>query len=142
VSEASLVDEAQQAIGDSEKVEAAGVFQPRGTEGSIDVGGVAGAMVGGTVMSEAQQVPRWTLIAVTETHVHAFEAHGKGTSWSVGAPFETWDRDKIAITVHGRFGVRTFEVEDTETGRRFEFETPRFGPAHGSVVLKLLQQEG
>jgi hypothetical protein len=141
VSEESLVEEAQHAIGDAEKVVAAGVFQPRGTEGSIDVGGVAGAMVGRTVMSEAQQVPRWTLIAVTEKRLHAFDAHGKGTGWSAGEPFETWDRDKIAITVHGRFGVRTFEVEDIETGRRFEFETPRFGPAHGTVVLKLLQQE-
>jgi hypothetical protein len=141
VSEASLVDEAQQAIGDGEKVEAAGVFQPRGTEGSIDVGGVAGAMVGGTIMSETQQVPRWTLIAVTESRLHAFEAHAKGTSWGVAGPFQTWDRDKVAITVHGRLGVRTFEVEDTQSGQRFEFETPRFGPAHGSVVVKLLQQE-
>ncbi|MBV9412579.1 MAG: hypothetical protein JO148_13345 [Acidimicrobiia bacterium] len=141
MSEESLVDEAQQAIGDGEKVLAAGVFQPRGTEGSIDVGGVAGAVVGGTVMSETQQVPRWTLIAVTQDRLHAFEAHGKGTSWSVGDPFETWERPKIAITVHGRFGVRTFTVEDIETGRHFEFETPRFGPAHGTVVLKLLQQE-
>jgi hypothetical protein len=140
VSEASLLEEAQQAIGDTEKVLAAGVFQPRGTEGSIDAGGVVGAMVGGQVMSEAEQVPRWTLIAVTQTRLHAFEAHGKGTSWRVGAPFAAWDRDKIAITVHGRFGVRTFEVTDTETGRRFEFETPRFGPAHGTVVVKLLEQ--
>lgn len=141
MSEQSLVEEAQRAIGDAEKVLAAGVFQPRGTEGSIDVGGVAGAMVGGTLMSEAQHVPRWTLIAVTDDRLHAFEAHAKGTSWSVGEPFETWDRHKIAITVHGRFGVRTFEVEDVDTGRRFEFETPRFGPAHGTVVVKLLQQD-
>jgi hypothetical protein len=141
MSEASLVDEAQQAIGDGEKVLAAGVFQPRGTEGSIDVGGMVGAMVGGQVMSETQQVPRWTLIAVTDTRLYAFDAHGEGTGWSAGKPFATWDRDKIGITVHGRFGVRTFEVEDIETGRRFEFETPRFGPAHGTVVVKLLQQD-
>jgi uncharacterized protein YcnI len=141
MSEASLVEAAQQAIGDGEKVLAAGVFQPRGTEGSIDLGGAAGALVGGTIMSETQQVPRWTLIAVTESRLHAFDAHGKGTSWGAGEPFQTWDRAKIGITVHGRFGVRTFEVEDIETGRRFEFETPRFGPAHGTVVLKLLQQE-
>ena len=141
MSEASLVEAAQEAIGDSEKVLAAGVFQPRGTEGSIDVAGATGALLGGQVMSAAEQVPRWTLMAVTDTRLHAFDAHGKGTSWGAGTPFATWDRAKIGITVHGRFGVRTFEVEDIETGRRFEFETPRFGPAHGTVVLKLLQQE-
>jgi hypothetical protein len=141
VSEESLVESAQQAIGDAEKVVAAGVFQPRGTEGSVDLGGATGALIGGTMMSEARQVPRWTLIAVTDTRIHAFDAHGEGTSWGAGAPFETWDRDKVAITVHGRLGVRTFEVEDTETGQRFEFETPRFGPAHGTVVVKLLQQD-
>ena len=104
MSEESLVEAAQQAIGDGEKVLAAGVFQPRGTEGSVDVGGAVGAMVGGTIMSETQQVPRWTLIAVTESRLHAFDAHGKGTSWGAGEPFQTWDRAKIGITVHGRFG--------------------------------------
>jgi hypothetical protein len=53
----------------------------------------------------------------------------------------TFERDKIAITVHGRFGVRTFEVEDTTSGKRYEWEAQRFSPTHGSVVVKLLQQE-
>jgi hypothetical protein len=141
VSESSLVEDAQQAIGGAEKVLAAGVFQPRGTEGSATAAGAVGALAGGRIMSEAERVPRWTLIAVTPTRLHAFEAHGSGTSWRAGAPFAAWDRDKVAITVHGRLGVRTFEVEDTETGQRFEFETTRFGPAHGTVVVKLLEQE-
>jgi hypothetical protein len=141
VSEASLVEQAQQAIGGDEKVLGAGVFQPRGTEGSMTAGGAVGALVGGRVMSEAEQVPRWTLMAVTPTRLYAFEAHGSGVSWRAGTQFAAWDRDKVAITVHGRLGVRTFEVEDTESGQRFEFETPRFGADHGTVVVKLLQQE-
>jgi hypothetical protein len=141
VSESSLVEDAQQAIGGAEKVLAAGVFQPRGTEGSATAAGAVGALAGGRIMSEAERVPRWTLIAVTPTRLHAFEARGSAALFPPSPPFAAWDRDKVAITVHGRLGVRTFEVEDTETGQRFEFETPRFGPAHGTVVVKLLEQE-
>jgi hypothetical protein len=155
MSEASLVEQAQEAIGSQEKVLAAGVFQPRGTSGAMTggfgVGGAAGkigeavlgaaGVMGGRVLSEVEDIPRWTLIAVTPTHLHAFHAHGFGPAFRIGEPLARWRRDKIAFTIHGRVGVRTFEVEDLETGHTYEFETPRFGAVHGAVVLNLLQQE-
>jgi hypothetical protein len=156
MSEESLEQMAQAAVGSGEEVLAAGVFEPRGTSGAglgaLDVGhaagGLAGEVVGaavgafsGRVMAEADAVPRWTLMAVTPAHLYAFVAHGQGIGWRVAERFAVWDRDKIAFTVHGRVGQRIFEVEDLATGRRYEFETARFGPAHGSVVIKLLEQE-
>jgi hypothetical protein len=141
VSEKSLVEQAQAAIGGGEQVQAAGVFQPRGTEGAATAVGAVGALAGGRVMSQAEGVPRWTLMAVTPAHLYAFEAHGQGTSWRVAEPFAKWEREKIAVTVHGRLGVRTFEVEDLGSGQRYEFEAPRFGPAHGTLVIKLLEQD-
>ena len=80
-----------------------------------------------------------TLLAVTPQHLFAFRAeHDDLIGYKVGDPFSTWDRAHIAITVHGRAHVRTFEVEDTQTGEKFEMETPRFSHLHGSVVVKLL----
>jgi hypothetical protein len=141
MSESGMVASAQEAIGSGEKVEAAGVFQPRGTEGAITAAGAIGAVAGGPLAAE-EGVPRWTLIAVTPQHLYAFGAElALGGGVKSLEPFMTFERDKIAITVHGRLGVRTFEVEDTTSGRRFEWEAQRFSPMHGSVVVKLLQQE-
>ena len=46
VSEESLVDAAQQAIGPQEQVLAAGVFQPRGTSGALSGGISVGSALG------------------------------------------------------------------------------------------------
>lgn len=140
-SEDAMVAQAQEAVGSGEKVEAAGVFQPRGTEGAMTAVGAVGVAAGGALAKD-EGVPRWTLIAVTPQHLYAFAAEPAiGGGVSSLEPFATFERDKIAITVHGRLGVRTFEVEDTTSGRRFEWEAQRFSPMHGSVVVKLLEQE-
>jgi len=136
-----MVAQAQEAVGSGEKVEAAGVFQPRGTAGAVTAVGAVGT-VAGHELAKDEGVPRWTLIAVTAQHLYAFAAElALGGGVKSLEPFATFERDKIAITVHGRLGVRTFEVEDTTSGRRFEWEAQRFSPMHGSVVVKLLQQE-
>ncbi len=166
VSEQSLIDDAQGAIGDGERVLAAGVFQPRKASGALTAGTLAGVAlsaipgVGGFaqqaveaatdtggymarhVMADEQGIPVYMLIAVTDQHLFAFKAkHDDILGFKVGQPFATWDRDHIAITVHGRAGVRTFQVDDLKTGEKFELETPRFSPMHGTVVIKLLQQD-
>src|SRR5262249_55136357 len=89
--EAALIALAQDQVAD-ETVSAAGVFQPRGTEAGLEIGeagmssgvghGLAGA-VGGAIslaagsaagrgLSVAEGLPRWTLMAVTPTHLYAF----------------------------------------------------------------------
>jgi len=166
VTEDSLVEAAQQAIGPQEQVLAAGVFQPRGTSGALSGGSLVGGALGlipgvggiarGAVeaagagagyaarhgLADKEGVPVNTLLAVTPQHLVAFRAeHDDLIGYKVGDPFATWDRAHIAITVHGRAHVRTFEIEDTQTGEKFEMETPRFSHLHGSVVVKLLMHD-
>ncbi len=50
------------------------------------------------------------------------------------------DRDQVAITVHSRVSVRTFEVEDLHTGQKWEFESPRL-TGHLKFVLDALHAD-
>src|ERR1044072_884045 len=104
ISESAMVAEAQTAVGSGEKVEAAGVFQPRGTAGAMTAAGPIGAVAGGPLAAE-EGVPRWTLIAVTPEHLYAF-----GAELAVGGgvkslePFMTFERDQNSVPGHGRRG--------------------------------------
>ena len=37
--------------------------------------------------------------------------------------------------------MRTFEIHDLKTDEKYAMEAPRFSKMHGSVVIKLLEQE-
>ena len=157
MSDEKLIETAQAFLGEGETVEAAGVFQPRGTTGAMEgamgaglstdhlVGEVAGAAAGlgaGAAMSAADEVPRWTLLAVTPTTLHAIACGQHGVGWQPEATFATFDRSRIRIDVHGRVNVRTLTVEDPDTGRRYEWEGNRIGPAHAKDVIEVLEREG
>src|SRR4051794_12364513 len=103
ISESAMVAKAQEAVGAGEEVQAAGVFQPRGTAGTATAAGAAGTLIGGHELARDEGVPRWTLIAVTPQHLYAYSAQlAVGGGVSSLDPFMTFERDKIAITVHGR----------------------------------------
>lgn len=163
LTEKSLIDATQQAIGDQGRVLAAGVFQPRGSAGALTGGAILGSAARlipgiGNVAAEAIQmaaaeggyaarhglaaeegVPVYTLIAVTAEHLFAFRAkRDQLLGFKAGEPFATWDRDQIAISVHARAKVRTFEIHDLQTDQKYEMEAPRFSKMHGSLVVKLL----
>ena len=80
-------------------------------------------------------------MAVTRTRLYAFAAHAERMHWRIAERFAAWERDKIAITVHGRVDVRTLEIEDLSTGEKYEFRGAAVGPAHGSVVIRLLEKD-
>jgi len=154
MSDEKLIETAQTFLGGDASVEAAGIFQPRGTTGAMEgamgaglstdnlVGELAGAAASvgaGAAMSAAQDVPRWTLLAVTPTTLHAIACGQHGVGWQPESTFATFDRSRIQVTVHARVNVRTLTVDDPDTGRRYEWEGNRIGPAHAKDVIEVLQ---
>ena len=138
---------------DGEDVLGAGVFAPRGTMGAMagsvgvgglsnnDVGmaiGVLGAIGAGHATAAVEHQPRWTILAVTPTRVLAFVGEHAGVGWKPGTRYAEFNRESLAVTVHGRVNVQILVLEDLSDHRKIEFEAPRFGPQHGVVVVKLL----
>ena len=56
--------------------------------------------------------------------------------------YATFDRARLAVTVHGRVNVKVMLLEDLSDHRRLELETARWGPQHGTVVMHLLAEDG
>lgn len=157
MSDQKLIDEATRFLGDGERVLAAAMFQPRGTTGgrmgvtgagcmTDDLAGeVAGAVAGlgsGEAMSRVDGVPRWTLLALTPTTLHALACAHHGTRWAPEEVFATFDRARIHATVHAGVNVRVLTIEDPETGRSYGWEGYRFGPAHAKDVIEALDAAG
>lgn len=156
MSDEKLIEEARSFLGDDEEVLAAGMFQPRGTsggrEGAMGAGlatndivgelvGAAASVEAGRGMSHVDDVPRWTMLAVTPTTLHAIECGQHGVGWQPKQTFATFDRAKITATVHRRVNVRTLTIEDPDSGRSYQWEGNRIGPAHAKDVFKALAAE-
>jgi hypothetical protein len=154
MSDEKLIGEAQEFLGDGEHVVAAGVFQPRGTSGGFagaagvglashnivgEVVGAAVAVESGRIMKHVDDVPRWTMLAVTPTKLHALACGQHGVGWRPKESFATFDRSTAPFTVHGRVNVRTLTVEDPDSGRRFQWEGQRIGPMHAKAVIEALE---
>jgi hypothetical protein len=156
VSDEKLIDETTAFLGGQEQVIAAGIFQPRGTTGGMMgttgagfatdniVGEVAGAAAGieaGRAMSHIDDLPRWTMLAVTSTTLYAIACGQHGVGWQPQETFATFDRSVARMTVHGRVNVRTLTVEDPDSGRTYQWEGNRIGPAHAKAVIEALEAE-
>ncbi|MGH2629315.1 MAG: hypothetical protein ACRDHI_01985 [Actinomycetota bacterium] len=156
MSDEKLIEQAQTFLGEGEQVVAAGIFQPRGTTGGMMsatgagfatdniVGEVAGAAAGlesGRAMSHVDSVPRWTMLAVTPTTLHAIACDQHGVGWQPKETFATFDRSKARVAVHGRVNVRTLTVEDPDSDRTYQWEGNRIGPAHAKAVIEALEAE-
>jgi hypothetical protein len=153
MSDEKLIEQAEAFLGGDERVLAAGMFQPRGTTGGMMgateagfatdniVGEIAGAAAGleaGRAMSHVDDVPRWTMLAVTPSKLHAIACGQHGVGWQPQETFATFDRSKISATVHRRVNVRTLTIEDPESGRTYQWEGNRIGPAHAKAVFEAL----
>jgi hypothetical protein len=151
MSEQDLIDRTQAVVGDVDTIVAAAWFQPRGLNGGQSTGfalgyngdgllgaamGVAGSVAGvalekhhddhmASADGETRDVPWYSILAVSATRLYGWKVASHGGHRQPGEPLFVYDRDRIAITVHSRIGVRTFEVEDQDTGVRWEFESPR-----------------
>ena len=156
MSDEKLIDEARAFLGTQEDILAAGMFEPRGTTGGMagamgaglstdslvgEIAGAAASVEAGRVMSNLDDVPRWTMLAVTPTTLHAIACGQHGVGWQPESVFATFDRSAIRATVHGRVNVRTLTIEDPTTGRTYQWEGNRIGPAHAKAVIEALEAE-
>jgi len=157
VSDEKLIEEARKFLGEEgDEVVVAGMFEPRGATGGLMgatgagfatdniVGEIAGAAVGleaGRAMSHADHVPRWTMLAVTPTRLHAIACGQHGVGWQPQETFATFDRSHIKATVHRRVNVRTLTIEDPDSGNTYRWEGNRIGPAHAKAVFEALAAE-
>ena len=154
MSDEKLIEQAQAFLGEGEHVIAAGMFDPRGTTGGMlgatgaglatdnpvgEIVGVAAGLEAGRVMSHADEVPRWTMLPVTPTRLHAIACGQHGVGWQPAETFATFDRSKATVTVHGRVNVRILTVDDPVSGRTYQREGNRIGPAHAKAVISALE---
>jgi hypothetical protein len=156
VSDEKLIEKAEGFLGEGEHVVAAGMFEPRGTTGGLigatgaglatdnivgEVAGVAAGIESDRAMSHIDDVPRWTMLAVTPKNLYAIACGQHGVGWQPREMFATFDRSQIRVTVHGRVNVRTLTVEDPASGRTYQWEGNRIGPAHAKGVIEALEAE-
>lgn len=156
MSDEKLIEEAQAFLGDGEQVIAAGMFQPRGTSGGrggamgagLATDNLVGELVGaaasvetGRAASHVDDVPRWTMLAVTPATLHAIACGQHGVGWQPQETFASFDRSTTRVTVHGRVNVCTLTVEDPASGRSYEWEGNRIGPAHAKAVIEALEAQ-
>jgi hypothetical protein len=150
--DSKLIASAAGFLGVDEPITAAGVFQPRGTSGGMvgvtgaglatdnivgEVAGVTAGLAAGHAMSHVHDVPRWTMLAVTESTLYAIACDQHGVGWQPEESFATLDRSSIQVHVHGGVNVHVLEVVDPE-GRTYEWEGFRFGPSHAKDVIHAL----
>jgi len=146
-----------------EQVLATGLFEPYGSGVAIGTGvgtaetvahglhlpGVAGVLVSAATgfaaergLAAAEHQPPWTVLAVTPTHVYAFDASQAGgvvaTGHFSGPPYATWDRG--AIGVHVSRYVTSFElaIDDPATGTCWEYKGNAVYKVGGKLVAHLL----
>jgi hypothetical protein len=156
VSDAKLIATAQAFLGDDETVQVAGMFQPRGTTGGMmgatsagfatdnlagEIAGAATGLMAGQAMSRVDEVPRWTLLALTDTKLYALACGEHGAHWVPESRFAVLDRGRIHATVRSRVNVRTLSIEDPDSGRTYEWEGNRIGPAHAKDLIEALEAE-
>jgi len=156
MSDENMIERAEAFIGDDQKVTAAGVFQPRGTTGGMmgatgagfatdnlagELAGAAAGIEAGRAMAHVDDVPRWTMLAVTPTTLYALACGQHGVGWQPQSVFARFDRSAIRATVHGRVNVRTLTIEDPASGRTYQWEGNRIGPAHAKAVIEALEAE-
>lgn len=159
-SEPKLIDIAARVVTD-EEVLAAGVLQPRGsiegmsaglaadTVGDLTGGGIAADAAGfaalgaGQAAAKVEEVPRWTMVAVTPTRVHLLSVrstyllHVRDPE-----PLAVIERTNLAVTRSSLGGLYHYALTDCGSGRQFRLECSRVGSlAHGNEVMELLEAD-
>jgi len=158
VSEQDLIDRAQAAVGDHDRIVAAAWLRPRGESGGtlagMDAGdglGLAGgiaATVAGRAVGQAsggfttdrhdgmaiRPVPRSTLLAVSAERLYAWAVTTEDHHRVPGAALFALALDEVEVSVHRRLTVRTFEVIHPPGAEKWEFEADYLG-SHLKFVL-------
>jgi hypothetical protein len=142
--EQDMVDDARRATGD--EILIAGLFASRG--GAADSSGDGssgngrrgmriGSLVGFGAGSAAEPRAREhrLVVAVSPTRVYLLRASTDGERLVLA---HTFDRRRVAATIHARLNERTLTLEDTWTGERFELEGERSPEAHVTATMHVL----
>lgn len=158
MSEQDAIDKAQAAVGDADRITAAAWLLPRGFSGGMFAGGglgggnalasAAGAFAGSAlehhhdshVLSSSggdQKMPDNALVAVSDSTIRCWAAVLDGVHRAAGRELFTYPRSQATVTVHGRMNVQTFEVVDSSTGAKWEFESSRINGHLGPVIEAL-----
>lgn len=80
------------------------------------------------------RVPWNALVAASATRLYGWRTVMEGVHRAAGEPLFVYDREHLAVTVHARLSVRTFEVRDETTGTTWEFESPRINGHLGPLL--------
>lgn len=155
--EQDMVENARRATGDDILI--AGLFTPRGgaDNSGTDTGAVGGADkrgsgkrgmrisslvgLGAGPAAEPRARGHRLVVAVSPTRVYLLRSTGAGDALADGERLvlaHTFDRHRVAATIHARLNERTLTLEDTWTGERFELEGERSPEAHVTATMHVL----
>ncbi len=140
--EPDLVGSAATATGDD--IVAAGLFTLTGRSATTDstvIGQRKGrglrnsrsAGVGATAAAEPAGAGQPLVVAVSPVRIYLLRTRGERLTL-----VHTFDRRKVATTIHARMNVRTVVLEDTWTGDRYELEGERSPQAHVTATMHAL----
>jgi len=161
MSEDDAIAKAQAAAPD-DRIVAAAWLLPRGFDESMFLGdaigggaskgaagGIAGAIAGEMLAKHHDQhvmqassgskekMPQNALVGVSETTIYCWAERLDGLHRAAGRELFAYPRAQATVTVHARVGVRTFEVVDSASGAKWEFESPRLDGHLGPVMAAL-----
>ncbi len=141
--EPDVVGSAATATGDD--IVAAGLFTLTGRSAATDstvIGQRRGrglrisraAGIGAPAAAEPAGGGQRVVIAVSSFRVYLLRAAGdeRLVLW------HTFDRRRVATTIHARLNIRTVTLEDTWTGERYELEGERSPRAHVTATMRAL----
>lgn len=152
----TAVQQASDALGIDDTIEAVGEFYPRGHTGGMFIGGLAGSSAGelmggvgdaigfglGSIggaraADQARGLPREMLIGVSETAVYGFAAksRSKPTDLLFRLP-----REHLEVKVHQRVNVRVLELIHADSDSTIELEGNRIPLTHSKDVIDILKQ--
>ena len=134
--EREMVESARRATGDDILI--AGLFAPRddGTR-DVQISGLLG--VGAGTASEPRARQRLFVVAVSPTRVYLLRPAGAGDGADERLTLaHTFDRRRVATTIHARQDARTLTLEDTWTGERYELVGERSPNAHVTATMHAL----
>lgn len=160
MSEDDAIAKAQAAVPD-DRILAAAWLLPRGFDASMFLGeslgggatnSGAGALVGAVAgemlerhhdqhelrqSGSTEKMPQNALVGVSDTTIYCWAERLDGLHRAAGRQLFAYARASAQVTVHGRLGTRTFEVIDSTSGAKWEFESPRIDGHLGPVMAAL-----
>ena len=134
MSDAKLI-EACRALAPGTAITAAGVFQPRGTQGAMLLGPL-GAFAG-SFLARSENVPRYAVLAVTPDEVLMFRAESMSLGWRPAELVGRFPRNDTTIAPAN--GVLVRKLKLTHDGQSAALESPRIGPWHSAGVFAALR---